>query len=120
MPSPVRALLVLTALAGLSLGAAGVRPASLKDLPVKFRQAPFSLMSLSVGRPNRGFQVRAKRLRETDFLEIKKGSGSRAYGHPSLVLMLDRSSRQVAQASRPRMKMLVGDLSHEHGGPLDG
>jgi penicillin-insensitive murein endopeptidase len=120
MPSRVSALVVLTVFAGLSLGAAGARPLSLAELPTKFRQAPFSLMSLSVGRPNRGFQVRAKRLRESDFLEIKKGSSARSYGHPSLVLMLDRSARQVAQASRPRMKMLVGDLSREQGGPLDG
>jgi penicillin-insensitive murein endopeptidase len=120
MRNAVRALLLTTVLAGLSLGAAGVRPASVKELPAKFRQAPFSLMSLSVGRPNRGFQVRAKRLRETDFVDIKRGSGARAYGHPSLVLMLERSARQVAQASRPRMKMLVGDLSREQGGPLDG
>jgi penicillin-insensitive murein endopeptidase len=120
MPSPVRALVILTVLAGLSLGGANVRPASHAELPAKFSKAPFALMSLSVGRPNRGFQVRAKRLRESDFLEIKKGSGARSYGHPSLVLMLDRSARQVAQASRPRMKMLVGDLSREQGGPLDG
>ncbi len=119
MRRSLRLLLALSVLVGLEAAVASAGPVG-ADLPAKFKKAPFSLMSLSVGHPNRGSQIRAKRLRESDFLEIKRGSGAHSYGHPSLVLMLDRSARQVAQASRPRVKMLVGDLSARGGGPLAG
>lgn len=119
MRRAARVLLGLLALSAVPVGVAVAAPTA-RDLPARFKRAPFSLMSLSIGHPNRGTQLRAKRLRESDFLEIKRGSGAHAYGHPSLVLMLDRSARQVAQAARPRVKMLVGDLSAAAGGPLAG
>lgn len=89
------------------------------ELPERFHRSPFSLMSLSVGHPNRGYQVRAKKLRPTQSLKIKAGSRDAAYGHPALVLMLRRSAGDVARAS-PGSVMLVGDLSKREGGPLVG
>lgn len=89
------------------------------DLPRKFQRAPYSLMSLTVGHPNAGFQLRAKRLKKSKYLRIKAGSEDRSYGHPALVLMLGRSAREVARAS-PGSVMLVGDLSTKSGGPLSG
>ncbi len=88
-------------------------------LPEKFRKAPFSKMSLSVGAPNHGSQLRAKRLKKSTYLKIRDRSKERTYGHPSLVLMLDRSAKQVAKA-RPGSQLLVGDLSTELGGGLSG
>jgi penicillin-insensitive murein endopeptidase len=96
------------------------RARSTHDLPEKFKKSPYSLMSLSVGHPNDGYQIRAKRLREGTYVRIKDGSAAYSYGHPALVLMLERSARQIAHAGRPRMKMLVGDLSRKEGGPLAG
>ena len=88
-------------------------------LPFRFTRAPFSLMSLSVGAPAHGFQLRAKKLKPSSFLKIKTGSSRNAYAHPSLVLMLQRSAREVSQAGKGAV-MLVGDLSSEGGGPLTG
>ncbi len=105
-------------LASLPTPSASARPT--RDLPAKFKKSPFSLMSLSVGHPNDGYQVRAKRLRQGTYIRIKSGSNSYSYGHPALVLMLERSARQIARAGKPRMKMLVGDLSRKQGGPLSG
>ena len=90
-----------------------------RKLPAKFQKSPFHLMSLSVGHPNRGWQVRAKKLRRLPYLRIKKGSEKNVYGHPALVLMLRRTARQIARIA-PGSKMLVGDLSTKGGGPLAG
>jgi penicillin-insensitive murein DD-endopeptidase len=110
------AVATLTALGGVSPARAeGKRP----GLPPRFLRSPFTLMSLSVGAPDHGFQVRAKKLRKTPFLEVKTSSRRNVYGHPSLVLMLQRSAREVAAAGRGAV-MLVGDLSSERGGPLWG
>jgi penicillin-insensitive murein endopeptidase len=76
-------------------------------------------MSLSVGRPHNGWQLRAKKLRRTPHLRIKSGSQGENYGHPSLVLMLKRSALDMARAV-PGSTMLVGDLSAKYGGPLSG
>ena len=88
-------------------------------LPAKFRKAPFNKMSLSVGAPNHGGQLRAKRLKKAPYLKIRESSKERSYGHPSLVLMLDRSAKQVARA-RPGSVLLVADVSTEEGGGLSG
>ncbi len=109
-----------TLLAGAVWLAAGSAPASgSRVLPKRFTRSPYSLMSLSVGHPNNGWQVRARRLREKTYLHIKQGSRPNSYGHPALVLMLERSAHEVARAA-PGAVMLVGDLSREPGGPLPG
>ncbi len=88
-------------------------------LPKRFQKAPFALMSLTVGHPNAGWQVRAKRIKKSKSLAIKAGSEDRSYGHPALVLMLGRSAKEIAKAA-PGSVMLVGDLSGKHGGSLSG
>jgi penicillin-insensitive murein endopeptidase len=88
------------------------------DLPEGFRKLPYSQMSLSVGSPVEGFQLRAKRLRPTPTLVLKNGERT-TYGHPSLVLMLQRSAKQMAREAAGAV-LLVGDLSSEQGGPLSG
>lgn len=112
------------ALAGaLGLGLLSVGLPSLAGpesaLPPKFQRAPYAVMSLTVGHPNAGRQLRAKRLRPSKYLRIKAGSEAQSYGHPALVLMLGRSARELWRAS-PGSVMLVGDLSAKHGGPLTG
>lgn len=89
------------------------------DLPKKFRRSPYSLMSLSVGYPNAGWQLRPVKLRKKKYLRIKKGSEKRVYGHPALVKMLYRNARDMARTFRGSV-MLVGDISAEDGGPLSG
>jgi len=106
---------LLFALSAPALASADPTP----SLPARFRQAPYSLMSLSIGYPNAGSQVRAKRLRKSAELSIKAGSEPNSYGHPSLVLMLQRTARQVARRA-PGSVMLVGDLSSKDGGRLAG
>jgi penicillin-insensitive murein endopeptidase len=119
------ACLLLCALGGLAASAPalarakGSGEADASGLPAKFRKAPFNKMSLSVGSPNHGSQVRAKRLKKAPYLKVRDSSRERSYGHPSLVLMLDRSAKQVAKA-RPGSVLLVGDLSTERGGALSG
>ncbi|HLV68634.1 MAG TPA: penicillin-insensitive murein endopeptidase [Polyangiaceae bacterium] len=110
-------LVVLASLAFASLAVAKKRTDA--DLPEKYRKLPFSLMSLSVGSPAHGFQLRAKRLRSNEHLLIKTGSEKKAFGHPALVLMLQRSARQMAREA-PGARLLVGDLSSEFGGFLPG
>jgi penicillin-insensitive murein endopeptidase len=58
-------------------------------------------------------------LRATDTLALKNVERGTAYGHPSLVLMLQRSAKQMAREAAGAV-LLVGDLSSEHGGPLSG
>ncbi len=76
-------------------------------------------MSLSVGYPNDGWQLRAKKLRRTRYLRIKPSSKDDCYGHPALVLMLHRSAKELARAAHGSV-MVVGDLSRDTGGPLSG
>jgi penicillin-insensitive murein endopeptidase len=107
--------LVLAALviAGEASSARGVA------LPSKFTQGRFALLSLTVGHPNDGAQLRAKRLTKTKELLVRKSSKERNYGHPALVLMLWRSASDVAKAA-PGSVLLVGDLSYRDGGPISG
>jgi penicillin-insensitive murein endopeptidase len=86
-------------------------------LPAKYDKAPYNKMSLSVGAPNRGRQLRAKRLRKQPFLRIKKDSRANVYGHPALVKMLYRTARDIRRSARQSV-LLVGDLSSKSGGPL--
>lgn len=99
------------------------RPDRSKDaehkLPSKFEKRPFDKMSLTVGYPNEGYQLRAKRLTSSKELQVRKSSRERAYGYPSLVLMLHRSARDVAKAASGSV-LLIGDLSTRSGGPLSG
>ena len=106
--------------AALLLGA-GVAVAgySNANLPPAFQKSPYLRMSLSVGSPAEGFQLRAKRLRASDTLALKNSERRTAYGHPSLVLMLQRSAKQMAREAAGAI-LLVGDLSNEQGGPLAG
>ncbi len=113
---PILALALAVAMAGALPEAAAK---SERDLPAKFRASPYHLMSLSVGHPNRGWQVRAKKLRRSAFLGVKAGSEDRVYGHPALVLMLERTAKQVGRQVKGA-KMLVGDLSSKSGGALSG
>lgn len=83
------------------------------------RVAAGSKLSLSIGAPNAGSQVRAKRLKKGGGVLILDKSKENSFGHPALVLMLQRSAKQIARAN-PGAKLLVGDLSAEHGGPLSG
>lgn len=99
--------------------APALRAAPGRELPKKFQRSPYSLMSLSVGHPNAGWQVRAKKLRKRPYLAIKRGSENEVYGHPALVLMLYRSAKEIAR-SVPGSVMLVGDLSRKGGGALAG
>jgi penicillin-insensitive murein endopeptidase len=77
------------------------------------------MMSLSVGQPNAGWQLRSRKLRKSPQLWIQDKSVPYTYGHPSLVLMLYRTAKQIAKQS-PGSRLLVGDLSREFGGPLSG
>lgn len=111
---------MLLALAiGVCLASAGAptHAAKHEPLPAKYERSPFSLMSLTVGAPNAGYHLRAKRLRNTPSLHIKSSSRRRSYGHPALVLMLTRSASDVEKAE-PNSVMLVGDLSFKSGGPI--
>lgn len=116
----LRSLLAIPALAIVALvSLPEARAGKERELPDKFSRSPFSLMSLSVGHPNDGWQVRAKRLRNTPQLHVRDSSQRKNYGHPALVLMLRRSATDLAKAL-PGSVMLVGDLSYKHGGPIAG
>jgi penicillin-insensitive murein endopeptidase len=117
-----RELWVAAALAGALVALvtqALAGPKTDADLPERFRKSPYSLMSLSVGAPANGWQLRAKKLRPSPSLRLKAGSGGAVYGHPALVLMLQRTATQMAREA-PGSILLVGDLSTEFGGPLAG
>jgi penicillin-insensitive murein endopeptidase len=118
-PRRLNAIVFGGALLGLTLSAPLPSAQSEHELPDRFERAPFSHMSLTVGYPNDGWQMRAKRLRRSQFLHIKDNSRDHSYGHPALVLMLERSAREVARAARGSV-MVVGDLSRREGGPLSG
>ena len=76
-------------------------------------------MSLSVGYPNDGWQLRAKRLKPNRYLKLKPGSQERSYGHPGLILMLERSAKDLQRVA-PGSVLAVGDISGANGGPLAG
>lgn len=90
-----------------------------RELLEKFRHGRLAQLSLSVGHPNDGYQVRAKRLTSTRQLHVRGSSRERAYAHPALVLMLWRSAQDVAKAA-PGSVLFVGDLSSREGGPVSG
>jgi penicillin-insensitive murein endopeptidase len=98
---------------------AWARPHGDRDLPKRFQTYPYSAMSLSVGSPAAGWQLRAKRLRPSADLRIQEKSLEYTFGLPSLVLMLNRTAKQIAKQT-PGSRLLVGDLSREVGGPLAG
>lgn len=108
---------VLAVLAVPSLGLARERTNA--ELPAAYRRSPFALMSLSVGVPTNGWQIRAKKLNSSDNLWIQGKSAPYSYGHPALVLMLQRTAKQMAR-DMPGSVLFVGDLSREYGGPLAG
>jgi penicillin-insensitive murein DD-endopeptidase len=95
------------------------RERSNSELPSQYQKSPFALMSLSVGLPNDGWQLRAKKLKNSDSLWIQDKSVPYSYGNPALVLMLYRTAKQLAREA-PGSVLLVGDLSREFGGPLTG
>jgi penicillin-insensitive murein DD-endopeptidase len=109
----------LSAFLSLSLSHASPPVEGRRDLPEKFVHGRLASLSLSVGHPNDGWQLRAKRLTSNRELRVRAASRERSYGHPALVLMLWRSARDVAKAA-PGSVLLVGDLSHQSGGPLPG
>lgn len=109
------ALLTFAAVAPLRTAAAD--PA--RQLPPMFNRSPYSLMSLSVGAPNDGWQLRARQLRRRPSLQIKANCEATSFAHPALVLMLERSADAIAQQF-PGSVLLTGDLSAEGGGPLSG
>lgn len=112
-------LLIIAGLLVLLVPLGDVAAGSARRLPKEYQKSPYTLMSLSVGHPNRGWQVRAKKLRPTNALRIKTSSRANVYGHPALVLMLRRSAQEIARAA-PGSVLVVGDLSREKGGPLAG
>jgi penicillin-insensitive murein DD-endopeptidase len=120
--SPFRlCLIAVIAIAALTAFAppSAARQRSEARLPEKYRKSPYAMMSLSVGLPNAGWQLRAKKLHSSPQLWIQDKSLPYTYGHPSLVLMLHRTAKQIARQS-PGSVLLVGDLSRESGGPLSG
>lgn len=103
----------------LAPGGAAARERTDAELPPQYRRSPYALMSLSIGLPYDGWQLRAKRLRATDQLWIQDKSVPYTFAHPALVLMLHRTAKQIARQT-PGSVLLVGDLSREYGGPLAG
>ncbi|WP_052374782.1 penicillin-insensitive murein endopeptidase [Chondromyces apiculatus] len=71
----------------------------------------------SLGAPNRGTLSGGTRLRSTRHLEVRPGA--RAWGVPQLVHALQRAATQVNK-KHGRSVLLVGDLSSQGGGELDG
>lgn len=115
----VAALVALAVLALLAIPAGEAAAGSTRKLPKEYRRSPYTLMSLSVGYPNHGWQVRAKKLRPNRYLRVKRSSRNNVYGHPALVLMLRRSAREIGRAVSGSV-MVVGDLSRKSGGALAG
>jgi len=117
----VRLLSYIMALTACSLLCAGPSAAASREdrLPDKFKRAPYSLMSLSVGHPNAGWQLRPMKLKPSKYLRIKTSSKARSWGHPALVKMLRRNARDIGRTVKGSV-MLVGDVSRKKGGPLGG
>lgn len=114
----MRALVFASVVAALSTTVASA-PAGKRELPDKYDKPPYSLMSLSVGHPNDGWQKRAIKLKQRKYLRVKKGSHAFVWGHPALVKMLQRTARDMSRAKKGSV-MLVGDLSRKKGGALAG
>jgi penicillin-insensitive murein endopeptidase len=110
---------VLGALIAAALACGPALAAEPVKLPAKFLEGPLAKASLTVGHPNDGLQIRAKKLTKTRDLVVRKKSDDRNYAHPALVLMLMRSASDVAKAA-PGSVLLVGDLSYRDGGPISG
>jgi penicillin-insensitive murein endopeptidase len=117
--STSRALYVVVGLLFVLSPSLAMSGGDARELPEKFRHGRFAQLSLSVGHPNDGYQVRAKRLVSTRQLHVRGSSRERAYAHPALVLMLWRSAQDVAKAA-PGSVLFVGDLSRREGGPVSG
>jgi len=107
------ALGVALVFAGSSLASAHPK------LPAKYDKPPYSHMSLSVGHPNAGYQLRPKKLRGGHAVHVFEKSRAHVYGHPALVLMIERSAKQIARRF-PGSVLSVGDMSDKDGGPLAG
>jgi penicillin-insensitive murein DD-endopeptidase len=90
-----------------------------RKLPAKFEKAPYTLMSLTVGHPNAGWQLRPVKLKKNRFMRVKAGSEKRIYGHPALIKMLYRNARDIARTVKGSV-LLIGDISDADGGPLSG
>jgi len=90
-----------------------------RELPPKYDKPPYSLMSLSVGHPNDGYQLRPIALKTNRHRWVKSAPSGHNWGHPALVKMLKRNARDMARAVRGS-KMLVGDISSKKGGSLSG
>lgn len=90
-----------------------------RELPKKFTKPPYAIMSLTVGYPNDGYQLRPIALKTNRHRWVKSAPRGRNWGHPALVKMLKRNARDIARAV-PGSKMLVGDISSKKGGPLSG
>lgn len=78
-----------------------------------------SKVSLSIGSPHSGSQTHPKPLKKGPGLVLLEKSKGRQFAHPSLVLMLQRSAKQIARTTHGA-KLVVADLSAERGGPLSG
>src|SRR5688572_11867952 len=100
-------------------GSAGARERTSGELPAAYRRSPFAMMSRCVGLPRNSWQIPAKQLKRSENLWIQDKSVPYSYGHPALVLMLQRTAKQMYRQS-PGSVLLVGDLSREFGGPLTG
>jgi penicillin-insensitive murein endopeptidase len=120
-PTTLRAWLLaaLVVCLGLSVEADGHARSRAGSLPDKYEKSPYNKMSLSVGAPNKGWQLRAARLKKKPYLVIKKNSKGNSYGHPALVKMIYRTARDISRSAR-RSVLLVGDLSSKKGGALAG
>lgn len=109
--------IALACVVGAVVAHAHAEPA--KSTAQLLAEPPLNKMSVSVGAPNGGSQVRAKRIKKSDHLVILEKSKENVFGHPSLVLMLQRSAKQIARTF-PGSKLVVGDLSRKEGGALAG
>ncbi len=113
------ALALVVAAACVALAPSAAAAADGPELPKRYSKYPLSVQSLSVGSPNSGTLVRPKKLRSAGALRVQAKSQEHAYGLPALVLMLQRTAREMAKAA-PGSTLLVGDLSRREGGPLGG
>ena len=71
------------------------------------------------GSPSSGALRGGSLLEQRPYLQIKKGSEDRVWGHPILLEVVRRGARAAAWAV-PGSVALVGDLSAARGGPLSG
>ncbi len=71
--------------------------------------------SLSIGRHNRGRLLRGRELHDTPSLYLKTPHSDARFGTDELVGLLERASARVMERT-PGARLMVGNLSHEHGG----